>query len=181
MAELEKRLNELSSQFEGGQPAASVSAPTGASVASAASAASPPLPSKMSEKSDMYSFDHLFPSPSPTGDESNDASGWSATDLKDLDSPWPLATESELLLMAYREMFAHLYPFVPIPREMTSLELREQRPYLWKGVMVSACIFDATRQVRMGEQLLADIGKGSMVDGTRSLDMLQAVQLLIGW
>lgn len=101
--------------------------------------------------------------------------------MKEFDSPWPLPTESEMLLMVYREMFAEFFPFVIIPRELSSADLRLQRPFLWKSVMVSACIFDSTRQVKLGEELLADIGKASIVDGTRSLDMLQAVEMLIGW
>lgn len=129
----------------------------------------------------MYSFEHLFPSPSPTGDEGHEASAWSPEVMKEFDSPWPLPTESEMLLMVYREMFAEYFPFVIIPRELSSADLRSQRPFLWKAVMVSACIFDSTRQVKLGEELLADIGKASIVDGTRSLDMLQAVEMLIGW
>ncbi|TWU73680.1 hypothetical protein ED733_004454 [Metarhizium rileyi] len=172
VAELEKRLNELSSQFEGAQPGS----------AQSVSAASPPQHyTKAHEKTDMYSFEHLFPSPSPTGDDAYEASAWSPEVMKQLDSPWPLPTESEMLLMVYREMFVEHFPFVIIPRELSSADLRLQRPFLWKAVMVSASIFDATRQVKLGEELLADIGKASMVDGTRSLDMLQAVELLIGW
>ncbi|KFG86121.1 putative tRNA processing endoribonuclease Trz1 [Metarhizium anisopliae] len=172
VAELEKRLNELSSQFEGAQPA------SGQSV----SAASPPQQfTKASDKTDMYSFEHLFPSPSPTGDDGYEATAWSPEVMKEFDSPWPLPAESEMLLMVYREMFAEYFPFVLIPRELSSADLRLQRPFLWKAVMVSATIFDATRQVKLGEELLADIGKASIVDGTRSLDMLQAVELLIGW
>ncbi|KAK2600298.1 hypothetical protein QQS21_004939 [Conoideocrella luteorostrata] len=173
VAELEKRLNELSSQFEGAQP-------SGASVST--NAASPPTrASKVHEKSDMYSFEHLFPSPSPTGDDGHEASAWSPEAMKELDSPWPLPTESEMLLLTYHEMFAELFPFVIIPRELSSSELRLQRPFLWKAVMLSASIFDSTRQCKLGEELLADIGKASIVDGSRSLDMLQAVELLIGW
>lgn len=173
VAELEKRLNELSSQFEGTHPVAS---------SRSVSAASPPqLATKAPEKADMYSFEHLFPSPSPTGDDGHEASAWSPEVMKEFDSPWPLPTESEMLLMVYREMFAEYFPFVLIPRELSSADLRLQRPFLWKAVMVSACIFDSTRQVKLGEELLADIGKASIVDGTRSLDMLQAVEMLIGW
>ncbi|KAG5979217.1 hypothetical protein E4U55_005403 [Claviceps digitariae] len=173
VAELEKRLNELSSQFEGAQP----------SNASGSNAASSPTsrPYKPSERSDIYSFKNLFPSPSPTGDDGHEESAWSTEIMKELESPWPLASESEILLMVYREIFAQLFPFVLIPREMSSADLRSQRPFVWKAVMLSANIFDSTRQSKLGEELLADIGKASIVDGSRSLDMLQAVELLVGW
>lgn len=101
--------------------------------------------------------------------------------MKELDSPWPLPSEGEVLLMVYREVFAEYFPFVIIPREMSSTVLRSQRPFLWKAAMLSASVFDSTRQCKLGEELLADIGKASIVDGSRSLDILQAVELLVGW
>lgn len=101
--------------------------------------------------------------------------------MKELDSPWPLPSEGEVLLMVYRELFAEYFPFVIIPREMSSTVLRSQRPLLWKAVMLSASVFDSTRQCKLGEELLADIGKASIVDGSISLDILQAVELLVGW
>ncbi|GAB0133223.1 hypothetical protein EsDP_00001635 [Epichloe bromicola] len=173
VAELEKRLNELSSQFECAQP-------SNASVSNAASSP-PPRMSKPPERSDLYSFEHLFPSPSPTGDDGHEASAWSPEVMKELDSPWPLPSEGEVLLMVYCEVFAQYFPFVIIPREMSSTVLRSQRPFLWKAVMLSASVFDSTRQCKLGEELLADIGKASIVDGSRSLDILQAVELLVGW
>ncbi|QPH01559.1 hypothetical protein C2857_005762 [Epichloe festucae Fl1] len=173
VAELEKRLNELSSQFECAQP-------SNASVSNAASSP-PPRISKPPERSDLYSFEHLFPSPSPTGDDGHEASAWSPEVMKELDSPWPLPSEGEVLLMVYRELFAEYFPFVIIPREMSSTVLRSQRPLLWKAVMLSASVFDSTRQCKLGEELLADIGKASIVDGSISLDILQAVELLVGW
>ncbi|KAG6320626.1 hypothetical protein E4U22_003065 [Claviceps purpurea] len=182
VAELEKRLDELSSQFEGAQPSnTSVSNATSCSPTSSRLSIS--KPSERSERSDMYSFEHLFPSPSPTagGSDGHQESAWSPEIMKVLESPWPLASEGEMLLMVYRDMFAHLFPFVIIPRDMSSVDLRAQRPFVWKAVMLSASVFDATRQSKLGEELLADIGKASIVDGTRSLDMLQAVELLIGW
>ncbi|KAG6001769.1 hypothetical protein E4U21_003814 [Claviceps maximensis] len=178
VAELEKRLNELSSQFEGAQP--SNASGSNASVSNAASSPTLKL-CKPSERSDMYSFEHLFPSPTPTGDDGHEKSAWSPEIMKELESPWPLASEGEVLLMVYRELFADLFPFVLIPREISSAELRSQRPFVWKAVMLSANIYDSTRQSKLGEELLADIGKASIVDGSRSLDMLQAVELLIGW
>lgn len=200
VAELEKRLNELSSQFEGGQPGThrmsvssamspqsnSASTVTGSTTATTTTTAKPTTSSSSIADSKaatehILNFEHLFPSPSPTGDEGNEASAWSPEAMKPFDSVWPLPTEGELLLMAYREMFAHLFPFILIPRELSSADLRIQRPFLWKAVMVSACIFDATRQVKMGEELLQDIGKATMVDGARSLDMLQAVEMVIVW
>ncbi|KAG5912888.1 hypothetical protein E4U42_001738 [Claviceps africana] len=129
----------------------------------------------------MYSFEHMFPSPSPTGDDGHEESAWSPEIMKQLESPWPLPSEGEMLLMVYREIFAQLFPFVPIPREMSSADLRSRRPFVWKAVMLGASIFDSTRQSKLGEELLADIGKASFVDGCRSLDLLQAVELLIGW
>lgn len=47
--------------------------------------------------------------------------------------------------------------------------------------MMVGCFFDGARQVRLGKELLADIGKAMILDGVKSLDVLQGLQLLIAW
>ncbi|KYK60084.1 hypothetical protein DCS_01218 [Drechmeria coniospora] len=170
VAELEKRLNELSSQFDGGQN----------QLGATRTAAMMPKPTpKIPEKGEMLNLEHLFPSPSSTSAESESAA-WSPEALRSWESPWPLPGEAGVLLEQYHDAFAHLFPFVPVPN-VTAAELRTERPFLWKAVMMASCIFDAARQAKLGEELLADIGKAAVVDGERSLDLLQGLEVLVAW
>ncbi|PNY28751.1 Uncharacterized protein TCAP_01325 [Tolypocladium capitatum] len=156
VAELEKRLNELSSQF---QPPA-------------AAAASVPKP---------VHLEHLFPSPSSTGAERGEPSAWSAGAVRPRDPPSPPPSEAGVLLLRYHDGFAHLFPFVVVPRHLTAAELRIGRPFLWKAVMLVSFIFDGARQAKLGEDMLAEISKAAVVDGVKSLDLLQALELLVAW
>ena len=135
----------------------------------------------MAEKGEMLSLGHLFPSPSSTGVDGDDESAWSPEALKPWDSPWPLPGEAGVLLAQYHDAFAHLFPFVVLSRHMAADDLRAQRPFLWKAVMLVSCLFDGSRQAKLGEELLAEIGKAAVVDGVKSLDLLQSLQLLVAW
>jgi hypothetical protein len=64
---------------------------------------------------------------------------------------------------------------------MTALELREHRPFLWKAVMMVGLFLDGARQVKLGQELLAEIGRTAVVDGLNSLDLLQSLQMLVAW
>jgi len=64
---------------------------------------------------------------------------------------------------------------------MTALELREHRPFLWKAVMMVGCFLDGARQVKLGQELLAELGRSAVVDGLNNLDLLQSLQILVAW
>lgn len=210
MAELEKRLDELSSQFaEGGVVAALNPAPGSSASASASSAATTRQPSvterpgqqqqqqRKTKKCDgLVTFEYLFPSPRS---ESAEASGWSSevgcndcapgsgsggapsSSSLSVDQLWPTASEAEALLLQYHETHAPLTPFVVIPRHLTAAELRRQRPFLWRVVMMVSCFFDGPRQHRLGKEVLAEFATMAVLDGTKSLETLQGLLLMIGW
>lgn len=178
MAELEKRLNELSSQVENAQPRNEGSPETGSNDPAIS------LTEKSLLKAEPLNFGHLFPTAEDSEDKADEAvssSSWDTKAFPKLDSLWPMPDEAALLLADYHATYAHLFPFVVISGELTSEQLRDRRPYVWKASMMVACFFDATRQVRLGEELLNEITRAAMMDGVKSLDLLQALQLLIGW
>lgn len=94
---------------------------------------------------------------------------------------WPHPREAKKLLAEYRSSLEGLFPFVVIPPDMTSEEMREQRPFLWKGIMMETCHLDGMRQIVLGEQLLKDITEAAYIKGKKSLDLLQGLQILVAW
>ena len=205
MAELERRLSEL----EGGgvhallgsmstPPSGSAAAPrvhrqSSSSTAEGdttfgttpSSSSSPPPPPPLPDYSsttaagDLF-LGHLFPSAREVSSWPTKESVASSRLQRVWDSLWPLPGEAEVLLAMYREKVEHLFPFVVVP-EMKAAEMKEQRPFLWKAVMMVGCFLDGARHSRLGEELLAEIGRAAMVDGDRSLDLLQGLQLLVAW
>ncbi|KAK4227718.1 protein priB [Podospora fimiseda] len=94
---------------------------------------------------------------------------------------WPEGEEAEELLNEYQKHIAHLFPFAVIPLSMTSRELREERPFLWKSVMVEACHHDGQRQIGLGQRMLREIAVAAFIKAETTLDLLQGVQVLISW
>ena len=187
VAELETRLNELSSQFDQARTAPShqdehpVASPdvhsNGSSTRPAAAAASPPdLCEPTPPDSGILRLGHLFnPGLGSTPEAicvSLRRDAWT--------SLWPQQGEASVLLGEYHAVYADLYPFVVVPREMTP-EFLVERPYLWKAVMVTTCFFDGPRHVKLAEELLADIGQAAVLNGVKTLDLLQGMQVLTAW
>lgn len=94
---------------------------------------------------------------------------------------WPQPAEAEALMTEYRVHLAHLFPFVVVPPHVTTGQLRELRPFLWRAIMVAACQFDGPRQIALGAQLLKEIAEAAITRPRRSIDLLQGLQVLISW
>ncbi|KAL0931652.1 tRNA processing endoribonuclease [Colletotrichum truncatum] len=207
VAELERRLDELTTQLnttQGGTPEAPAPAPavTGSGSGGGANINSniSPLPITNSNKPTSaripINVDHLFPpaevpmdgtsdtSPAPsssTFDGHHTLSSHNNSQSEPAESPWPLNNESNLMLQTFKDELQPLYPFVIVPPHMGPAELAAERPYLWKGIMMTACHLDATRQVTLGNELLEDIVQSAFTKPKKSLDVLQGLQLLIAW
>ncbi|ERS97185.1 hypothetical protein HMPREF1624_06516 [Sporothrix schenckii ATCC 58251] len=97
------------------------------------------------------------------------------------DNIWPKNDDAEIMLSEFRKFMMPLFPFVIIPEYVTSEKLRIGRPTLWKSVMMAACHLDGTRQIAMGNQLLGEVAAAAFLQPRRTLDMLQAVLVLVGW
>jgi len=94
---------------------------------------------------------------------------------------WPHPAEAEALLAEHQANMARLFPFIVIRPDMTAAELRAQRPFLWKAVMMEACHLDGNRQIVLGNRLLKEISEAALTKPSKSVDLLQGLQILIAW
>ncbi|EFQ28616.1 uncharacterized protein GLRG_03760 [Colletotrichum graminicola M1.001] len=201
VAELEKRLNELTTQLGATQGNASATSPPTA-VGSADSPLPPSNSIKPASAKIPINCDHLFPPddvlagddaetgasvplPTPGSSTADDhptvsSRGWSQSDVRG-ESPWPLNNEQSIILQTFVDEMQPLYPFVIVPPNMGPAQLAAERPYLWKGIQMMACHLDAAKQVRLGNELLQDIVQAAFMKPVKSLDVLQGLQLLIAW
>jgi hypothetical protein len=93
---------------------------------------------------------------------------------------WPIGAEADALLDEYKGMERlHLFPFVVVPPGLSSEQLREQRPFLWKAVMMEACHLDGSKQMTVGNQLLKDITEAAFNKPQKTIDLLQGLQIVI--
>lgn len=93
----------------------------------------------------------------------------------------PVEDEAERLLTEYREYMEPLFPFVVIPRAMSSDQLRKEKPFVWKAVVMQALYTDPSRQVPLGNELLNEIVTACFLKPRKCLDLLQALEVLIAW
>ena len=94
---------------------------------------------------------------------------------------WPGPEEASAMLVNYRARKTALFPFILVPEHMTEAELRTQRPFLWKGVMLVECFLDGKRQMAIGAELLEEIGVAALKAPKKGVDLVHGVLLMIAW
>jgi hypothetical protein len=208
VAELEKRLSELSSHFKGtieidnsigpSESPEVLQQPAGQREKShevqpdVSSEGTVTTPHQVRRTESDYGFDarkvarvHVFPpmdTDEPSAWPSREAVQATAKILPLMSSvPWPMGEEADRMLQRYRDVVGHLVPYVIVPEDLTSEELRNQRPFLWKGIMVACAFVEGKRQQLLGEKLIEEIGRTTISGEGQNLDTLQGLLLLISW
>lgn len=96
--------------------------------------------------------------------------------------PWyyPSSEEAEECLADFKtRVVPHAFPFVAVPAETTAEQLRHDRPLLWKGIMMQGLDHHARRQVLLGTELLNEVVAFAFLQPKKTLELLQALQILI--
>lgn len=108
---------------------------------------------------------------------------WSDRGTSEVKDPWyyPSSDEACQILVDFHSHFMPLFPFVVLPTDMGHEELRRDRPLLWKAILMQGLYFSAGRQVAMGDELLNTIIATAFLESKKSLDLLQALEILIAW
>lgn len=206
MAELEKRLNELTSQLHAAKtsPAAATTTMTTTTTTAVVPSSSHPSPSvaRPAAKPVGVPFGHLFPGAgaaldpdpapaatvaSPTSPESLPSTSTRATPMpsdaaaRAREITWPTGAQADADLRLYRGIMQDLFPFVLPPPDMDAATLASTRPFLFKGVVVVASHYDAYRQLVLGDRMLAEVAQAALTKPHKSLDLLQGLQLLVAW
>lgn len=73
------------------------------------------------------------------------------------------------------------FPFVVIPPEVTVTTLRKTKPSLLKAVVVVTSIQDLARQRALGHALMSDFTTKLLIEGKRSVDLLQGILVWLAW
>lgn len=89
--------------------------------------------------------------------------------------------ESEIMLREFKTNLAEQFPFVVIHPDSKSRSLRNERPLLWKAIMVASSHGASDRQMARGADLMEDLTKRLLSIAEKSLDLLQALLLFIAW
>ncbi|KAF2726468.1 hypothetical protein EJ04DRAFT_530247 [Polyplosphaeria fusca] len=87
---------------------------------------------------------------------------------------------AEERLATFRSIFLPAFPFVSLPPELSSIELRRAKPFLWLVIM-SLTTKSSIQQLAMGEIIREIMAKRVVVGCEKSLDLLLGIICYMGW
>ena len=93
----------------------------------------------------------------------------------------PDEQEAENLLLEYKTHLAEQFPFVVLPLNSISQSLHQEKPLLWKAIMVASSHENSHRQMALGSSLMEDLMMRLLFRAEKSLDLLQSLLVLIAW
>ncbi|KAF6218798.1 hypothetical protein HO133_005341 [Letharia lupina] len=93
----------------------------------------------------------------------------------------PHEQEAQDLLLEFKENMTEQFPFVVVDPYITSQSLHQERPLLWKAIIIAASHGNSYRQMVLGADLMEDLTKRLLLRAEVSLDLLQALLVFIAW
>lgn len=85
----------------------------------------------------------------------------------------PSGDEADQFLKSFREKYAVQLPFLVVPPDIDAQDLHDNRPWLYRAVMLVCNDRNMVQQLLASERLSLDLVEGMILRGEKSLDMLQ--------
>ncbi|KAE8154347.1 hypothetical protein BDV25DRAFT_136042 [Aspergillus avenaceus] len=73
------------------------------------------------------------------------------------------------------------FPFVVVPPDVTAMQLRQERPFLFLAILASASYSDVPLQRLLGQEVKKVISNRIILDGEVSFDLLQGLLVFLAW
>ncbi|KAL4908563.1 hypothetical protein BDW74DRAFT_188498 [Aspergillus multicolor] len=155
-AQLERRLDELTSLVQSGQGTGQPTAP-----------AYPTGPNTASSDSGFSSFSQSSPKQL-------------VYSSRETCRPFGLDAANEDILSDFRSNRLPYLPFIYIPNGVPASEIRSEYPFLWRCLIMLHCK-DLVKRGALHEELKATAAKALLVDCQRSLDLLLGLIVYLAW
>lgn len=96
--------------------------------------------------------------------------------------PYMPATPSQAQeqLTLFRERYLQCFPCIYIPPDMTSEQLREEKPFSWFTIMMMACQ-TSSLQFGMGAVWQRIISQKIVIEHEKNMDLLQGMVIYLAW
>jgi hypothetical protein len=91
------------------------------------------------------------------------------------------ATEDELLLDRYQRLMAPNMPFVVLPRYASAVTLAKTNSFLMHAIRVVSSFHDTSKQQALAKDLMQQICERLLVNGEKSLEILQGLLVFLNW
>ena len=93
----------------------------------------------------------------------------------------PFLNNSDILLSIFQESLAAQLPFVVIPSHVTAEDLHGDKPMVYLATMLASSYKDVTMQLELARLLLRYLATKVVLEGKKSLDILQGLLIHISW
>lgn len=99
-----------------------------------------------------------------------------------IQSPWMPTTlrQAEEQLTLFRDRYLQCFPCIYIPPDMTSEQLREEKPFTWFTIMMMSCQ-TSSLQYGMGSVWQRIISQKIVVEHEKNIDLLQGMVIFLAW
>jgi hypothetical protein len=99
-----------------------------------------------------------------------------------IEYPWMPATQRQAdeQLALFRDQYLQCFPCIYLPPEMTSDQLREEKPFSWFTIMMMSCQ-TSSLQFGMGALWQKIISQKIIVEHEKDIDLLQGMVIFLAW
>ena len=139
---------------------------------------------RLHEKSNVMCQAPLTMTPSATGSVGTTVSARDATlgmDDPDHASTETNETNTDILFDRYQRLMAHHMPFVVFPTGTDVSNLTKNKPFLLQAIKTAAFFHDTAAQQIMVKDLIREISERVLINGEKSLDLLQGMLVIGNW
>jgi hypothetical protein len=125
---------------------------------------------------------HSFLSLAPTSVETvTDDHHFESTEFASVSDETGAFTDPDELLNVFRHELARQVPFISIPARITAQSLSNEKPYLYRAIIAVASYHDSVLQIELGQQFVKDFLDHHVLQGHKSIDLLQGLLVYISW
>ncbi|KAJ5217418.1 hypothetical protein N7468_010426 [Penicillium chermesinum] len=92
----------------------------------------------------------------------------------------PSEQEGQRFISIFINKMLPLFPFVPIPSQMTADQLRREKPFLYRNIVMVASQ-DAQRHRQSAQSIMQHVAEHIVLRGEHNIDLLQGLLVHIAW
>jgi hypothetical protein len=88
---------------------------------------------------------------------------------------------AENYLESFKSILTPHFPFVVIPHQVSAVQLREEKPFLFLAIMASASYENILLQRVLGAEVRRAVASRIILNGEVSFDLLQGLLVFLAW
>jgi hypothetical protein len=92
----------------------------------------------------------------------------------------PSLAQAEEYFVIFKLKMLHCFPVIYLSTDMSSHQLREERPFLWLCIMAVACK-STSQQVMLGDSIKTIVAQEILFHGEKRLEFLQGLLIFSAW